>query len=187
MLSWKYEKFMKTNNWYVLTGAPCSGKTTLLKLLEEKGYQTVPELARVYIDKQLAKGRTLAELRQDELAFQRKILQFKIDYEKELDPKEIIFFDRGIPDSLAYYKLCGLENDPVLDEAVKNSFYKKIFLLEFFPWQNDYARTETPEEQIKLHQFLKETYQNLKCPLIEVPVVLKTEKDKRLNFILDNL
>jgi len=175
------------NNWYVLTGAPCSGKTTLIKLLQEKGYQTVPELARVYIDEQLAKGITLEELRQDELAFQRKILQFKVDHEKKLDPQAIIFFDRGIPDSQAYYKLCGLERDPVLDEAVKNSVYKKVFLLECFPWQTDYARTETPEEQIRLHHLLKEAYQNLNFPLIEVPALPKEEKAKRLNFILDNL
>jgi len=175
------------NNWYVITGAPCSGKTTILELLQEKGYQTVPELARVYIDEQLAKGITLAELRQDELAFQKKILQVKIDHEKKLDPQSIIFFDRGIPDSLAYYKLFGLESDPVLDEAIRNSVYKKIFLLEYFPWQEDYARTETPEEQIRLHHLLKKTYQNLNFPLIEVPVLPKEEIAKRLNYILDNL
>ncbi len=175
------------NNWYVVTGAPCSGKTTLIKLLQEKGYQVVPELARVYIDEQLAKGITPEELRKDEVAFQRKILQFKVEHEKTLNPEAVIFFDRGIPDSQAYYKLCGLEKDPVLDKAVKNSNYKKVFLLEYFPWQKDYARTETPEEQIKLHQFLKEAYQNLNLPLIEVPALPKAEKAKRLNYILDNL
>lgn len=177
----------KENQWYVLTGAPCSGKTTILKLLEQKGYQTVPELARVYIDDQLAKGITLEELRKDELNFQRKILRFKIDYEKDLDPNETIFFDRGIPDSEAYYRLCGLETDSVLEKAISNSFYKKVFLLEYFPWQKDYARTETPEEQIKLHDLLKKIYQKLNVPLIKVPTVPKTDKEKRLNYILDNL
>ncbi|MCX6743461.1 MAG: ATP-binding protein, partial [Candidatus Parcubacteria bacterium] len=141
----------------------------------------------VYIDEQLAKGIILEELRKDELAFQRKILQFKIEHEKKLDPHAIIFFDRGIPDSQAYYKLCGLESDFILDEAVRNSAYKKIFLLEYFPWQKDHARTETPEEQIRLHHLLKETYQNLNFPLIEVPVLPKEEIAKRLNYILDNL
>ena len=69
---------MRDNNWYVLTGAPCSGKTTLIELLQEKGYQTVPELARVYIDEQLANGLTLEELRQDELAFQKKFCNLKL-------------------------------------------------------------------------------------------------------------
>ena len=83
--------------------------------------------------------------------------------------------------------MCGLDNDPVLEEAVKDSFYKKIFLLEYFPWQKDYARTETAEEQIRLHQLLKEVYQNLNVPLIEVPALPKAEKAKRLDYILDNL
>ncbi|MFA5188775.1 MAG: ATP-binding protein [Patescibacteria group bacterium] len=183
------------NNWYVLTGAPCSGKTTLIEMLQEKGFQTTPELARVYIDEQLAKGITLEELRQDELAFQRKILQFKIDFEKKLDPQSIIFLDRGIPDSQAYYKLCGLENDPILAEAVRNSVYKKVFLFESWPLEKDYARTETPEGQIKLYKYLQEAYQKLNIPLIKVPVVHKTDKnnlpinwrEKRLSYILDNL
>jgi len=183
------------NNWYVLTGAPCSGKTSTINKIAEQGYQIVPELARVYIDQELAKGIALDELRKDELEFQKKILQFKIDYEKDLDPQEIIFFDRGIPDSQAYYKLCGLENEPVLDQAVKNSTYKKVFLLESFPLKIDYARTETPEEQALLYQYLKEAYQNLNIPLMEIPVVQKSEadstpsawKEKRMRSILDNL
>lgn len=179
---------MAINNWYVLTGAPYSGKTTMLKLLEQKGYQTVPELARVHIDEQLAKGITLEELRKDELAFQKNILQFKIDYEKTLDPNKTIFFDRGIPDSQAYYELCGLDNDEFLNQAVTDSAYKKVFLCDYiaFDHKKDYARTETPQEQKKLHELLKKTYQKFDAPLIKVPVLLE-KKAERINFILDNL
>ena len=174
------------NNWYIITGAPCSGKTTLIDLLAQKGYKIVPELARVYIDQQLAQGITLAELRKDELAFQKKILQHKIDYEKKLDKKEMIFFDRGIPDSEAYYKLCGLESDDFLDKAVQNSSYKKAFLLDFlnFDRNEDYARTESPEEQRKLQILLEQTYQKLGIPLIKIPLLPEAE---RLKLILDNI
>lgn len=185
------------NNWYVLTGAPYSGKTTLLKLLEQKGYQVVPELARVFIDQELAKGITLEELRKDELSFQKKILQHKIDFEKNLDQGKTIFFDRGIPDSAAYYKLCGLENDSFLEQAIRDSSYKKVFLLGFFNFdqKKDYARTETKEEQLLLQKYLEESYKKLNIPLIEVPVVHKIDKnnrpinwkEKRLRYILDNL
>ena len=33
-------------NWHVITGAVCSGKTTLIDLLADKGFQTVPEIGR---------------------------------------------------------------------------------------------------------------------------------------------
>jgi predicted ATPase len=178
---------MGNNNWYVLTGAPCSGKTTLINLLEKMGYQVVPELARVYIDQELANGITLAELRQDELGFQRKILQYKIDHEKTLSPETVIFFDRAIPDSEAYYKLCGVAPDETLKKALAECSYKKVFLLDFLEYQKDYARTESEDEQRKLHEYLAESYTKLNIPVIRLPGVPKAEIPKRLQIILDNL
>jgi len=35
--------------------------------------------------------------------------------QQELSPEKIVFFDRAIPDSDAYYKLCGLEEDDYLN------------------------------------------------------------------------
>lgn len=54
------------NNWFALTGAPSSGKTTVLKELEKKGYKVYEEWARVYIDSEMQKGKTLKEIRKDE-------------------------------------------------------------------------------------------------------------------------
>ena len=38
---------------YVLTGGPCSGKTTVLNILAKCGYPVVPELAREMIEKEI--------------------------------------------------------------------------------------------------------------------------------------
>lgn len=43
-------------NWHVITGAPCSGKTTLIDLLTDKGFRTVPETARQCFENELARG-----------------------------------------------------------------------------------------------------------------------------------
>lgn len=45
--------------WNVISGAPCSGKTTLIEQFESKGYRTVPETARQFIENQIARGKTL--------------------------------------------------------------------------------------------------------------------------------
>ena len=71
-------------NWTVLTGAPCSGKTTLIDLLAERGCQAIEETGRIYIDSQLAKGCTLAELRSDESVFQRSLLDVRLSVEDGL-------------------------------------------------------------------------------------------------------
>ena len=43
--------FRVQTNWHVITGASCSGKTTLIDQLADKGFQTVPEVARQYFER----------------------------------------------------------------------------------------------------------------------------------------
>ena len=50
--------FRVQTTWHVLTGAPSSGKTTLIDQLAGRGFQTAAEVARVYMERELAKGRT---------------------------------------------------------------------------------------------------------------------------------
>ena len=176
---------MKSNNWYVITGAPNSGKTSVVKLLEREGYIVEYEAARIYIDEEIEKGRSIKDIRRDELEFQKGILDLKIEIENKLPKDKIIFFDRAIPDSEAYYKLCGLEKDGYLEKAIEKSNYKKIFLFDLLPYKKDYARTESEEEQKKIQELLEQTYRKLGVPVLVVPAM--DSKEDRLVFILNNL
>jgi len=176
---------MESNNWYIITGAPSAGKTTLIKLLENKGFDVVYELARTYIDQEISKGKTINQIRQNELLFQEEILKMKVKLEQKLSKEKVIFFDRGIPDSEAYYKLNGKYNDKFLEKALKNCLYKKVFLLDFFNIEKDYARTETIKEQIMIHNLLEESYKKINIPIIKVAKMKLPEE--RLNFILNSL
>ena len=91
----------RKNNWYVVTGGPCSGKTTLLQYLKSLGYHVEFEIARLYIDQELKKGKTLGEIRKNEAGFQMEVLKRKIKLEKTLSQQEQIFLERGIADSVA--------------------------------------------------------------------------------------
>ncbi len=173
------------NNWYVITGAPHSGKSTIIKLLQKKSYQIRDEAARILIDSELAKGRALSEIRANELDFQRQVLKMKIKMEEEADSNQIIFWDRGIPDSEAYYRLIEAKLDKILVEANRNCQYKKVFLMDYFPYHQDYARVESELEQVKRHHLLEEAYQKIKTSIIKVPV-MESDED-RFNFILNNL
>lgn len=172
------------NNWYVLTGAPSSGKTTIIKLLEKKGYKVLYEIARVYIDQQLKKGKTIQEIRKNEISFQKTILKLKVAYESKLNPKEITFLDRAIPDSIAYNQLLGIPKDKYLEKTVKLTSYKKIFIFEKLEFEKDYARTESLEEVERLEKLIEKEYKKLSFPILKVP---KMSVEKRVKFILDNL
>lgn len=172
------------NNWYVITGAPSSGKTTTLKALEKKGYKVFYEWARIYIDAEMKKGRTLKEIRKDELEFQRKILELKVNFENKLPKKDFVFMERGIPDSTAYMQMCGIKNDKDLAKALKNCFYKKVFLVELLKYELDYARTESEEEARLIESLLEKSYTDIGIKVTRVP---KMSVEKRVKFILDNL
>jgi predicted ATPase len=172
------------NNWYVITGAPSSGKTTTLEYLGKKGYKIYYEWARIYIDEEIKKGRTIQEIRKHELSFHKKILDLKVDFEKKLDPAELAFMERGIPDSTAYMKMAGVENDKDLVAANKKCAYKKVFLMELIKYEKDYARTESQEEAMIIDSLLEKSYTDLGMEVIRVP---KMSVEERAQFIIDNL
>lgn len=171
-------------NLYVITGAPCSGKSTLLDLLRKKKYRVTPEVARVLIDKELSLGKTIEEIRKDESIFQEKILDIKEKFEETLNQEDIFFLDRGIPDSYAYFKLLGISNPDLIKRSLRNN-YKKVFILENCPFKKDYARIETEEDQKKLFVLLKEAYTKAGAEIVFVPVF--DTKKERVDFVLKNL
>jgi len=68
--------------WYVITGGPGSGKTTTVNLLKDRGYKTTIEHARHYIDSQKVSGKTVEEIRKNQLAFQQGILDMQVAQEQ---------------------------------------------------------------------------------------------------------
>ena len=166
--------------WYVITGAPSSGKTTLLERIASLDYQTVPEAARVFIDTEMAKGRTLREIRADEALFQQIVLGLKVESESRTPTDRLTFFDRGIPDSIAYYQICKQDPAPAI-QASRERRYKGIFLLERLPLENDYSRVEDEATAEMLDELLYRSYADLGYKVVRVPVM---PIDERAHFIL---
>jgi predicted ATPase len=171
-------------NWYVVTGGPSSGKSTVIRALKDMGYKTTIELERHYIDLQRMNGRSTDEIRANQRQFQHKVLNLQIDLERRLDPKEQIFFDRALPDEVAYYEYFKLDPDEKLVEYLKTASYKKIFIMDLLPLDSDYARTEDREAQLDLHNRIIDVYKKRGEPIVFVPVLPVKE---RVQFLLDHL
>ena len=84
-------------NWHVITGASSCGKTTLIKLLAENGFQTVPESARRYMEREIARGRTIDEIHADGAALQCSIEEMQLNVEGRLRASHITFLDGAVP------------------------------------------------------------------------------------------
>lgn len=170
--------------WHVLTGPACSGKTTLLEMLAARGYCTAPESARPYYDGELAKGRSIDEIRADGLSLQRGIAALQGQFEDQLKPGELSFLDRAMPDSLTFYRVYGLDPNEVLPQCFRYQ-YARVFLLERLPVNRDVPLGPEDEASTRLlSAWLARDYGALGYELVPVPLMTPEE---RLQFILEHL
>jgi predicted ATPase len=175
---------MKTPPHYVLTGGPCAGKTTVSLEIKKRGYSVLEESARAVIDEMLGEGKTLDAIRSDEGAFQKAVLRRKVVLEANIPQDQVIFLDRAIPDSIAYYRENKVPEDEELWSACRAARYAKVFLLELLPPVADNARNESPELAARLQATLDRGYRELGYEPVRVPVMPVKE---RTDFILANL
>jgi predicted ATPase len=169
------------DQWYVITGPPCCGKSTTVELLAQRGFRVRSEIARSYLDEEIWKGRKIQEIRSDMRGFQCEILQRALASEEALPRDELIFFDRGVPDSLAYFMLHGIPPEPYM-KHISSSKYRRVFYLDpLDDYQTDYARIESSGERDQLAQLLWKAYRDLEFCIERVPALAKLE---RVDYIL---
>lgn len=174
--------FQVETHWHVLTGAPCCGKTTMIEMLAERGYPTLPEIGRLYIEREIAKGRDLAEFFvnvEDERAMQE--WQFKNEHTLQLH--ETSFLDRALPDVLTFHRLKEIDPNEILGEFF-HFHYASVFVLDRLPLEVDWARLDDDSLNKFLDEWLARDYAALGYDVIRVPVLPPKE---RLDLILDTL
>lgn len=176
-------------NFFIITGGPGVGKTTLLDELRSRGFRYIPEAARNIIKTQM-------ESDGDALPWKNKEKYSSFMLERSVaayisastrGQKDILFFDRGIPDTLAYCKLANITDPEGLAQAVRHYRYgKKVFILP--PWEDIYRtdteRKQTFEEATETFRVMRKTYQELNYNLVTVP---KLQVTQRADFVLKNL
>ena len=168
---------MSETSWYVVTGAPSSGKTALVQELEKLGYRVIHEVARAYIERQMEQGHTLEEIRADKQSFEKWILHAKIAIETELPKDQVIIFDRAIPDSVAYFEVAGLDAQEAIEKSPRNR-YKAVFLLDRLPYQVDHVRIEDNEVAVRLDRSLEKGYRMLGYEVTRIGVMHLGERVK---------
>jgi predicted ATPase len=171
---------MLKSQWIAITGAPCSGKSSVVDALARRGYRVVPEAARAILQQRLKTGETLADIRADPLSFQRAVLKSKLDSARALPIGGTVFWDRGLPDGLAYYRLHGLEDTEVRRHC-RRLRYRGVFMLQRLPMQPDAVRTEDDRIARQLEHLVERAYTGLGYSLEKVPL---RPVEERVDLIL---
>lgn len=173
----------RSTNWYVITGAPCSGKTSVINALEQQGFRVVHEVARAYIDENIHRGKRLEQIKADPYQFENHILLTKLKIEASLPQNEVVFLDRAVPDSIAYFQLEGL--DPAQPVEKSNVVrYKKVFLFERLAFLEDGIRSEDDLLAERIDNLLEAAYRKLDYEILRVPAI---SVEERTAFILERL
>ncbi|AWM31559.1 AAA family ATPase [Hymenobacter nivis] len=168
---------------YVISGGPGAGKTTLLGALRAAGFAGADEVSRQLIQEQVALGSgrvpwlDLAGFA--ELAMARMVA----DHAAASRRGGVTFFDRGLPDVVAYLEVAGLLVPAACYAAVAAHPYQPVVFLAP-PWAdiyvNDAERWQTFAEATVLHGALRRTYQRLGFAVLELP---KTTVAARVAFV----
>ena len=175
-----------TKTLHVLTGTPGTGKSTLIVELATMGFSFVEEPARPILTRQLAiDGPDLPS--KSPLRFvQAMARQMIADHESAIRTGHPTFFDRGIPDLLAYAIRFGVSPAEFIEAAKVYRYSPKVFILS--PWEdifvNDELRKLSFEESLRFHQELVLAYEGAGYELVWVP---KKPVDERAAFILSEL
>ncbi len=171
----------------VLTGAPGTGKSTVIRELERRSYYCMHEISRD-VTLQAQKSGTDQLFLTEPLLFSDMLLKGREEqYEKatEID-KELIFFDRGIPDVHAYLNYISLDYPDTYIQSSRVNRYNFVFLMP--PWEDIYIkdneRYESFEQALAIHNHLLRAYKSLNYNVIQVSTgTVENRTDYILNVI----
>lgn len=178
----------------VITGGPSTGKTSVIEQLEKEGYHCLHEVIRSMTSEEKNQGEKIEIVSNpivsvsDPLKFNLKILNARIEQFKTAQKAndKMFFFDRGIPDVLAYMDCFQQNYDALFNNACENFRYNQIFLMP--PWKEihitDNERYESYEESLRIYDCLKNSYEK---HAYDVTIVPKGSINERVAFIFEQI
>jgi predicted ATPase len=171
---------------FIISGGPGSGKTTLLRALQEMNYHCSEEVSRQLIREEVANGSNCLPWINLPCFAQKALDRMIINY-KTAERNKITFFDRGIPDIVAYLKAGGQEITASYMHAMKEYSYSSLVFLTP-PWEaiyvKDSERWQSFDESVTLYHLIKETYLSQGYNILELP---KLPVDQRIHFLLESI
>lgn len=173
---------MINEKYIIVTGAPGTGKSSLLRLIEDEGFKVIEEPAREILSEQREiDGNGIPELNTE--LFRDLILSRSISkYLSTFDTEKYTFFDRGVLDTAAYSDLFNLSSDIDVNAAKRYKANNNVFIAP--PWKeifvNDRERKMSFEATFYFNESLKNYYFKLGYNLIELPL---SDVRTRVEFI----
>jgi predicted ATPase len=173
-----------SDRFFVLTGGPGAGKTTLIEALGRAGFATTKEAGRTIIRDQLAIGGP-ATHQNDPALFAELMLAFDIQsYRQALEQTGPVFFDRGVTELAGYHRMMGLPTPAHFRTAAERFRYNaRVFVAPPWPeiFANDSERKQSLDEAVRTHAAAVQIYAEFGYEIVPLP---KTSVEERVRFML---
>ena len=174
------------NQKYIITGAPGTGKTSIINKLVEKGFYCITENSREIISEQLACGGDILPWK-NQVAFENKIANLRAKQYLSSPDDRVCFFDRSVIDGVAYLKTSKLDVTSDIYSNIKKCIYNKlVFYTPIWKkiYRKDNERKEKIDQAIKINNSILNVYQLNGYKMIEIP---KISIEERANFIISKI
>ena len=149
----------------VITGGPCSGKSTLIDALRRSGFKTAREAAIDVISSGVSQ-RGLDEFTRWQKSYP---IEFQLDVDRqqrtiecEFSTGDIVFCDRSRIDGVAYLRQAGCDVPESLSQQSLKSYAIEAVIvlgtLDDFEVRRDTGRTDSRDTAVRIHEELIRTY-----------------------------
>lgn len=174
-------------NFFVVTGASGGGKSTLIRALRRRGALCVDEAGREIVREELARegdGLPWADrMKFRDLLLSRSLAKFDAVEERSAP----VFFDRGIPEAIAWSQLIGAPLDPArAEQALSRRYAPTVFVAPL--WREiftvDDERRHDWRSAVANHEATLKVYRALGYCLIDLP---KCSVKVRADFVEEQL
>ncbi|MAW21599.1 MAG: hypothetical protein CMD16_04305 [Flavobacteriales bacterium] len=174
------------NKRFIITGAPGTGKSSIINELIKRGYSCAKEISRNLISEQLNSSGEILPWK-NQVAFENEIIKMRFKQYINSPQNCIYFFDRSIIDSLGYLNANKLNASSEIIEIIKKCrFNKTVFYTPIWEeiYINDHERKEDIKKAKEIEESIIKTYRRYGYNMIEVP---KIPILKRADFIISKI
>ena len=177
-----------SDRFFILTGGPGSGKTTLIETLARRGFARSLEAGRSILMDQVAIGGNAVHWGDQRMFAELMLAHEMRSYHMAEAEEGPVLFDRGIPELSHYFALVGLgEPPPHFARAAEVFRYNRtVFIAP--PWReifaNDKERKQDFAEAVRSYELCVAAYEHWGYELVELP---KASVNARAAFVMERV